>query len=204
VTRFRKTAVAAVAVSALLLAPTAAYAHDGHHGVSASTKFSGMRWAQYSGELTDFTSTSPDVFKGAKATAYMMGLEGKSLFRLRVTGIDKTAAGGKYGVHLHQGKCDAGDFNLAGPHYNVTWNPTTKLMDLVSTKTEVWLDLKVNSSGSALSTATVPFIPEGERSIVLHAEPTMRQSSDPAKPVGWAGTRLACLPFTIKSLPSRS
>jgi Cu/Zn superoxide dismutase len=203
VTRFRKTAVAAVAVSALLLAPTAAYAHDGHHGVSASTKLSGMRWAQHSSELTDYETTSPDVFKGAKATAFMMGLEGRSLFRLRVTGIDKKAAGGKYGVHLHQGKCDAGDFNLAGPHYNVTWNPTTKLMDLVSNKTEVWLDLRVNSDGNALSTATVPFIPEGERSIVFHADPTQKVA-ETGKPVGWAGTRLACLPFTIKSLPSRS
>ena len=193
-TRFRKTAVAAVAVSALLLAPTAAYAHDGHHGVSASTKLSGMRWAHYSGELTDFTSTGPDVFKGATATAYMMGLEGKSLFRLRVTGIDKKAAGGKYGVHLHEGTCNAKDPLEAGNHYNVTWNTG---IPVISNKTEVWLDLGVNSDGNALSTATVPFIPEGNRSIVLHALPT-----DPSN--GKAGDRLACLPFTIKSLPSSS
>lgn len=188
-TCLRKTAVAAVAVSALLLAPTAAYAHDGHHGVSASTKLSGMRWAHYSGELTDFKSTKPDVFKGAKATAYMMGLEGKSFFSLSVTGIDATD--GKYGVHLHQGACDADDPTKAGPHYNVTWNSTTGIANVISTKTEVWLDLDVNSYGNARSTATVPFIPEGERSIVLHALPT---ASD-----GTAGARLACLPFKIKS-----
>jgi Cu/Zn superoxide dismutase len=161
-----------------------------------------MRWARYSGELTDFSTTGPDVFKGAKATAIMMGLEGKSFFRLRITGINKAAAGGKYGVHLHQGTCVADDWSKAGPHYNVTWDSTTGLMDLVSGKTEVWLDVDVNSYGNALSTATVPFIPEGERSIVLHAEPTKRQSTDPLKPVGWAGTRLACLPFTINSFPS--
>jgi Cu/Zn superoxide dismutase len=201
VARYRKTAVAALALAALLLAPTAAYAHDGHHSVSPTTTFSGMRWARYSGALTDFESTGPDTFKGAKVTAIMMGLEGKSFFSLRIAGIDKAAAGGKYGVHLHQGKCDTKDFNLAGPHYNVTWNPTTTFMD-VSNKTEVWLDVNVNSDGTARSTATVPFIPEGERSIVLHAEPTKLQSSDPTKPVGWAGTRLACLPFTINSLPT--
>ena len=161
-----------------------------------------MRWAHYSGELTDYKTTEPEVFKGAKASAIMMGVEGQTFFRLRISGVKKTAVGGKYGVHLHQGTCDAKDFNLAGPHYNVTWNPQTKLMDLVSNKTEVWLDVDVNAYGNALSTATVPFIPEGQRSIVLHAEPTKQQSTDPLKPVGWAGTRLACLPFNIKSFPS--
>ena len=59
----------------------------------------------------------------------------------------------------------------AGPHYNVTWDPVSKLsVSLSATKTEVWLDLDVDSDGDARSTATVSFIPEGERSIVLHAE----------------------------------
>ena len=58
----------------------------------------------------------------------------------------------------------------AGPHYNVTpYDSVKKILELVSDKTEVWLDLDVNSDGDARSTATVSFIPEGERSIVLHA-----------------------------------
>jgi hypothetical protein len=37
----------------------------------------------------------------------------------------------------------------------------------------------------------VPFVPTaGTRSIVIHAQPTMDN--------GFAGTRIACLPFTIK------
>jgi hypothetical protein len=43
----------------------------------------------------------------------------------------------------------------------------------------------------------VDFIPDGPRSIVLHAAPTNRSD-------GKAQGRLACLPFNIKSLPSRS
>ena len=36
--RYRKTAIAALAVSALLLTPTAAYADHNHRGVSASSE----------------------------------------------------------------------------------------------------------------------------------------------------------------------
>jgi hypothetical protein len=199
VARFRKTAIAVLAVSALALAPTAAYAHD-HHGVAGSSG-RGMSWATYSGELTDYTTNpdpktypdiKPDIFKDARASAIMIGLNGRSLFRLRVSGID--AKDGTYGVHLHQGTCNAENFDDAGPHYNVTW-AKTGLMGDANKKTEVWLDLKVNSDGSARSTATVDFIPKGERSIVLHAAPTM--ASGPT--AGTAGPRLACLPFNINA-----
>ena len=49
----------------------------------------------------------------------MIGMDGRSFFRLRVSGI--AAKDGKYGVHLHQGTCDASDFDAAGHHYNVSW-----------------------------------------------------------------------------------
>jgi superoxide dismutase, Cu-Zn family len=133
-----------------------------------------MSWGRYSGELTDFATTKPDVFKGARASAIMIGMDGTSLFRLRVSGID--AKDGAYGVHLHQGKCVAEDWSAAGPPYNVTW-----------------LDLDVDSQGNARSTATVSFIPEGQRSIVLHGLPTDPQT-------GIAGPRLACLPLDIKQI----
>jgi Cu/Zn superoxide dismutase len=188
VARFRKTATAAVALSALVVTSGAAYADHNNHGVAANSA-RGMKWASYGGALIDYTATSPDVFKGAKASAVMIGMDGRSFFRLNVSGID--AKDGVYGVHLHQGKCVAGDFDAALGHYNVTWDPATKLNELVSNKTEVWLDLDVNSRGKAQSTATVSFIPDGERSIVLHAKATAAD--------GKAGDRLACLPFNIKS-----
>jgi Cu/Zn superoxide dismutase len=150
-----------------------------------------MSWGYYSGKLTDFSDTDGETFKGASASAFMMGLDGRSFFRLRVSGIK--ADEGVYGVHLHQKACTdkSGD---VGPHYNVTWNSTTNAGDIVSNKTEVWLDLEVDSDGDARSSATVDFIPKGERSIVLHAEFT--------KPNGTAGTKLACLPFNIKTYPN--
>jgi hypothetical protein len=199
VARFRKTAVAAVALSALTLTPTAAYAHD-QHGIAGSSEDSGMTWGHYSGDVTDFTTNppetttppvpNPDLFEGAKASAIMIGLDGRSFFRLRVTGID--AKDGTYGVHLHEKTCEAGDFNAAGPHYNVAWYPLPAPipLDKVNNQNEVWLDLNVDSHGDARSTATVSFIPEGKRSIVLHAQGT--------KGDGTAGPRLACIPFDIK------
>ena len=80
----------------------------------------------------------------------------------------------------------------AGPHYNVAWYPLEPPIPLVNVnnKNEVWLDLDVDSDGDARSTATVSFIPEGKRSIVLHALET--------KADGTAGPRLACMPFNIK------
>jgi hypothetical protein len=200
VARFRKTAIAAVALSTLVVTSGVAYADHDHRGVSVSSYDSGMTWA-YSDTLIDYTKEPPnspeaaDLFADAKASAVMIGMNGKSFFRLRVTGIN--ARGGVYGVHLHQGTCVAGDWDAAKKHYNVTWNNAATLPALVSSKTEVWLDLNVNLSSNAKSTATVDFIPEipegersVERSIVLHALET--------KLDGTAGDRLACMPFTIK------
>ena len=120
----------------------------------------------------------------------MIGMDGRSFFRLRVTGIK--ANDGTYGVHLHEKSCDAKNFDAAGPHYKVTWGSIGLLGPDIK-KTEVWLDLHVESDGDARSTATVDFIPEGNRSIVLHAQPT--KAAD-----GTAGPRLACMPFNIKPL----
>ena len=197
--RYRKTAIAALAVSALLLTPGAAYADHNHHSVSVTSSGSGvnMNWAYYGGEVTDYTQTGPDIFKDARASALMMGLEGRSVFRLRVSGINANG-GTTYGVHLHEGTCVAEDWSKAGPHYNVAWYPTAPPIPLihVNQKNEVWLDLDVDSDGKARSTATVDFIPEGERSIVLHAQATVPSGDT----VGTAGPRLACLPFKISEV----
>ena len=80
----------------------------------------------------------------------MIGMGDRSFFRLRVTGIDKSASREEpYGVHLHQGTCDADNPSLAGIHYNVAWHPLDTLIPLekVNNKNEVWLDLDVDSDG---------------------------------------------------------
>ena len=118
--RYRKTAIAALAASALLLTPTAAYADHNHRGVSTNSE-KGMSWGYYSGEVTDYTAipdstkwpdVKPDIFEHAKASEVMIGMDGRSFFRLRVTGID--AKDGTYGVHLHRGTCNASNFDDAG------------------------------------------------------------------------------------------
>jgi hypothetical protein len=147
-----------------------------------------MSWGYYSGELTDFTTT-PDVFEGAKATAIMIAVDGSSFFRLRVTGIDGSAVGKTYPVHLHKSKCDAEDPAGAGGHYNN--DEENGVIGWVATnKNEVWLSFTVNSEESARSTARVEFVPRPEaRSIVIHGD----EAGNP---------RLACLPFKIKSYGS--
>ena len=185
--RFRKTAIAAAAGSALVLAPTAAYADYNHRGVSASSDDRGMSWAYYNGPLTDLSTATPDVFDDARATAIMISVGSASFFRVQIRDIneDKINSAG-YGAHLHVGPCKAGDAGPVGAHYNVS----TDVPPLVNNKTEVWLDFKVNSDGNARPTSSVQFVPdEGDRSIVFHEKPTDE--------FGKAGNKLACLPFKI-------
>ena len=184
--RLRKAALAAVALSALALTSTAVSAHAQTGSTSKGSKASSMSWGHYSGELTDFKSTAPDLFTGARATAVMIAVDGSSFFRLHVTGIDGSAVGKTYPVHLHEYGCDATDPAAAGGHYNNDkengvsgWAATNK--------NEVWLNFKVNSEENARSTARVQFVPRAEsRSIVIHGD----EAPNP---------RLACLPFEIKS-----
>jgi Cu-Zn family superoxide dismutase len=190
VPRFRSAAVAAVATS-LLLAPTAAYAHPNRHDDSGERTSSRSRLvlASNSDPLRDLQPTVTSAFDGAKASVAMVGLR-SSYFYLRVSDVHAAAAGQRFGAHLHTGPCVAGDGVAAGPHYNVqTLAGITPAV--VNDETEVWLDFGVNSRGSAQSSTTVPFVPAaGERSIVIHAEPTMDN--------GMAGARVACLPLTIR------
>ena len=195
--RTRSIAIAVLVVSAQVFAPSAA---DGHDGLPASTAVansnsSGMRWAQSSGYLTDLSPRTDDVFDGAKASAVMIGMEGSSFFRLQIAGIDEGAAGKEYPSHLHKGPCVAGHGASALGHYNTQDEAGFPAPWRVNTQTEVHLDFKVNSDGSARVTANVPFIPSaGKRSIVIHTDAT--------PPVGSSPTLLSCLPLDIKSFPN--
>jgi Cu/Zn superoxide dismutase len=189
VPRFRTVAVAAVAAS-LLLAPTAAYAHPNGQGDSGERTSSRSRlvMASNSDPVRDLQPTVTSAFDGANASVVMVGLR-SSYFYLRVSDVHTAAAGQRFGAHLHTGPCVAGDGAAAGPHYNVQTLAGISPA-VVNDETEVWLDFGVNGRGSAQSSTTVPFVPAGgERSIMIHAEPTMDN--------GMAGARVACLPFTI-------
>jgi Cu/Zn superoxide dismutase len=197
VARTRLMAISALAVSALIFTASAAAGHDGLPASTAvaSSNSSGMGWALYSGYLTDLSPSTDDVFDGAKASAVMIGMEGSSFFRLRITGIDESAAGKEYPAHLHKGPCVAGQGASALGHYNTQEEAGFPAPWQVNTQTEVHLDFKVNSDGSARVTANVPFIPSpGKRSIVIHTDATPPAGSSPA--------RLSCLPLHIKSFPN--
>ena len=195
--RFRSMAIAALAASALFMTPTAAYAHTGHnHAVTNdNTEDFKMHWASYNGELTDLRPTTTEPLDGARATAAMVGLN-TSRFTLLVTGIDKSAAGRTFGAHLHLGPCLEGDYSGAVglAHYNTDVLAKVIPPD-ISPQTEAWLDFKANSIGIGSIRVSAPFVPQpGERSIVIHANPTARD--------GKAGDRLACLPLNIKRIGS--
>jgi Cu/Zn superoxide dismutase len=201
--RFRKTVVAGMAVSALALTTTVAYARDlglNDFARQGST-MSSMSWGSQHGLLTDLSPNTTDVkttdmFDGATATAVMISMGGRSYFKLTIRGIDESVIGKEYGAHLHDGKCVAGDGAAAGPHYNTTRDASGHAT-VISEKTEVWLDFDVNSEGNARTAASVSFVPPlGEHSIVIHASHTLHETG-PDGTVGTAGARLACLPFTI-------
>ncbi len=165
-----------------------------------------MSWGFYNGPLTDLSPSTDDPFDGAKATATMMGVGGSTFFRVQVRGVDDSAVGKMYGAHLHQGPCGLAMEACAptvGPHYNTSetdaeGKPSTLV---INDQTEVWLDFEVDPFGNARSTARVPFVPtSGERSITLHASPTVHHATDTAA-VGTAGAKLACLPLEIRTLP---
>jgi hypothetical protein len=204
VPRIRTVAVAALAVPALLLTSGAAYAGDhdihrthlGNGSLGRGSHISSMTWAYSSDDLSDLSTATPDVFDGAKATAFMMSVNGESTFRLQVRGIDKSAVGKKYPAHLHEGPCVAGNGAAAGGHYNTQKEEGLEPPYLVNGETEVHLDFTVSSRRSARVVAVVPFVPKpGERSIVIHSnEAPVLPATSPA--------RWACLPLQLKNLTS--
>jgi hypothetical protein len=211
-------AVAGLAASALLLTSGAAYAgdndfqrhtHFGSGSFGAGSQSSSMSWGFYNGPLTDLSPSTKDPFDGAKAVATMMGIGGRTFFRLQVRGVvDDEAIGKSYGAHLHQGPCglDTAGLPTVGLHYNTSkFDPVKKVFESITPETEVWLDFKVDAFGNARSTARVDFVPtagEEARSITLHATPTVTaHHATSTAAVGSAGAKLACLPLEIRTLP---
>jgi hypothetical protein len=212
VARYRKRAIAALAVSAVLITSTAAYAHDHNlnRRVPEGATASSMSWAYYRGELTDLSPKTDDVYDGARATAMMIGMNKESTFRVTLRGLKEAAIHQQYGAHLHVGPCglanpeDATTVTVGG-HYNISpIDQSTKLPTVISNKTEVWLNFHVGSDGSAQATAVVPFVPDGhERSITFHEKATVHHQTEGGPAVGTAGAKLACLPLEIHAIPNR-
>ena len=200
--RFRTVAVAGLAASALLLTSSAAYAgdddfhrhtHFGSGSFGGGSHISSMTWAYSSDDLSDLSTATPDVFDGARATAFMMSVNGESTFRLHVRGIDKRAVGKTYPAHLHEGPCVAGNGAAALGHYNTQKEEGLSAPYLVNGETEVHLDFTVSSQRSVRVVAVVPFVPKpGDRSIVIHSNQPVAPGTSPA--------RWACLPLHIKDL----
>jgi hypothetical protein len=201
VPRLRTIAIAALAVSALLVTSGAAYAHELAQRKTAQSvaPAPSMSWAHYRGGLTDLSPGTRDVYDGATASAYMMGINGQSTFRVTIRGLDKKAIHNKYGAHLHTGPCglDEKGEPTVGGHYNTT---TAGQPLVVNDKTEVWLNLHVNSERTASATAAVTFVPDGERSITFHEKATIHHGDG----VGTAGLKLACIPLNIKKFAGAS
>jgi superoxide dismutase, Cu-Zn family len=203
VPRFRTVAVAGLALPALLLTSGAAYAGDhdsnrhthlGSGSFGGDSHISSMSWAYSRDNLRDLSKAAPDVFDGARATAFMMSVNGESTFRLQVSAIDKSAVGNKYPAHLHEGPCVAGDGAAAGGHYNTQKEDGLQPPYLINGETEVHLDFTVSSQRSVRVVSVVPFVPKpGDRSIVIHSnQPPVAPATSPA--------RWACLPLHIKEL----
>ena len=136
------------------------------------------------GPLTDLQPAAPAPTDGAKGSVSAWQTGDGTTVVLRLRGLDRAAAGQRYGAHVHVGHCVEGNGTAAGPHYNITGQPPS----IVSPRTEVWLDFTVGVGGTGYAVARVPFtIPDGAaHSVVVHATET--------NPDGTAGGRIACLP----------
>lgn len=136
------------------------------------------------GPLSDLAPAA-GPFDGARAKVRIVATPQGSRAVLRVRGIGAVANGQRFGAHLHDGPCVAGNGAAAGPHYNSHVHGQTAVPG-INDRTEIWLDFTV-VKGKGTGVTSVPFVPEpGSRSIVVHALPTNPQT-------GVAGERVACL-----------
>lgn len=135
----------------------------------------------FKSDLRDFAPTAAGPFDQARAKLTLVGDDSTQAVFV-VHGVDPAVAGQTFGAHLHLGPCVAGSGAAALGHYNHSTAPR-----VVSSETEIWLDVTINDGGNAQSTARVDWAPlAGTRSVVIHAKPTAAD--------GTAGDRLACLP----------
>lgn len=139
------------------------------------------------GPLTDLQPAASTSTDGARGSVSAVASGSGTLVVLRVTGLDRDAAGQTFAAHVHVGRCVTGDASAVGPHYNhdvVTGHDPVR----VSPDTEVWLDFTVRPGGTAYAVARVPFTiePGDASSVAMHPVHTGH--------MGAAGGPVACLP----------
>ena len=109
----------------------------------------------------------------------------RTIVHLAVSGFPKSAAGKRFGAHVHRDKCGPKPAQ-SGPHYQRRAKRSTPLRFK-----EIWLDVRIGKDGRGRSRAVVPWrVAKGLRSVVIHAKPTNAKTGD-------AGARLLCttVPF---------
>ena len=107
-----------------------------------------------------------------------------------------------YAVHTHTKPCGpTGDD--AGPHYQNTIDPAATPEKpstdpaYANPQNEIWLDIRIDATGSGTSKTTVPFVftDRAPASVVVHEKETTATHHGEA---GTAGGRLACLTVPFK------
>jgi Cu-Zn family superoxide dismutase len=107
-----------------------------------------------------------------------------------------------YAVHAHTKPCGPTG-NDAGPHYQNTIDPAATPEKpstdpaYANPQNEIWLDIRVDATGSGTSKTTVPFTftDRAPASVVVHEKETTATHHGEA---GTAGGRLACITVPFK------
>lgn len=107
-----------------------------------------------------------------------------------------------YAVHAHTKPCGPTG-NDAGPHYQNTIDPAATPEKpstdpaYANPQNEIWLDIRIDATGSGTSTTTVPFAftDRAPASVVVHEKETTVTHHGEA---GTAGGRLACITVPFK------
>lgn len=135
------------------------------------------------------THTYAKAYKKVRTVVVTRTAHGRTVVRLKVTGMPKSAKGKRFGAHVHRGKCGPKPSD-AGPHYQ---NPAARPGTPLHAK-EIWLDFKVDRKGRGMSKAVVPWKlgKSAVRSVIVHAKPTDPKTGD-------AGSRLFCTNAPFRS-----
>ncbi|XVQ12797.1 hypothetical protein ACQP1W_09640 [Spirillospora sp. CA-255316] len=168
----RRAAVASAAAGmalGLLAAPAAACPKHRH----AVTKVKGPTYTYHRG------------YSKVKEVVTVRSVRGRTVVHLYVSGFPRSAAGKRFGAHVHRDRCGPKPAQ-SGPHYQRRAKPSTPLRFK-----EIWLDVRIDRNGRGRSRAVVPWrVAKGQRSVVIHAKPTNYRTGD-------AGARILCttVPF---------
>jgi Cu-Zn family superoxide dismutase len=171
----------------------------GHGGVPAGQSsdllmappvFTTGTFTAYDPAETAVTYDEKLVPEGANVTTGSVAREdGKTSILITVHGFVPNRV---YGTHVHVKPCGPSPAD-AGPHYQNSQDPVQPSVDpkYANPQNEVWLDLKTDAKGSAVSYSNLDwqFTDRHAQSVVIHIDPTATHQGH----AGTAGARLACV-----------